>query len=159
MRCQQVRRAWLEPELPAKARRHMEQCQACRQAWAWERKLQAGLNAWTVANRDLPAEWHAQLRQRLAAARLSGWRLWLESWRWQWNPRPLRLASAALLLFLVAGAGLYLRPRLRPPQTRPGAGVVSDLQALNRNQDILQCPLFASPNQNAGGGTESGDVN
>ncbi len=143
MRCQQVRRAWLEPELSAKARRHMQACPACQREWELNRRLNEAFSGWEV-ERPLPAEWDRRLQQRIATAR-TGWRGWLESWRWRPHPQPLRLAAGALLLLLVAGAGLYVRPRwFSPRAVKPAStGIVRDLQALNQNQEILQCPLFA----------------
>jgi len=143
MTCEDIREQLLDlvgAEPAAEQKQHLAACAACAAKLAGLRQTMALLDEWKAP--AVSPYFDAKLRARLReeAARPRGLFGWLRS------PAFLRPAAAAVFTLLVAtGIGLYTyssRPAEQGNRTTvavkaPEGSAVADLQALDRNEELL----------------------
>ncbi len=111
---------------------HLRSCAACTGTLAEFRKTMALLDEWQTP--EPSPYFDTRLRARLreeAAKQPAGW--------WAWARRPAMAVSLAVVM--VAGASIYRIEQTPGPNPGPVLAVpgtaVSDLQALDKNHDVL----------------------
>lgn len=140
MKCEQVREGLLDVVTGAAARpeveQHVRECAACRVKAEELRGTMALLGEWRDVDPSPYFDTRLQARRRAQAA--PGW--------WAWLRKPA-LASVFVLL-IAAGVGLFQRTQPIPAENVSQAAgaqnvtlkkvgtAVSDLQALDRNEDL-----------------------
>ena len=144
MKCEDIREQLLDlggAEPRGEQKQHLEACPACAAKLAELRQTMALLEEWKAP--EPSAYFDARLRARLRAEAEAprGFFAWFKA------PGVLRpVAAAALTLVIAAGVGLFNRATSGPANNgsaqnqavkAPEGSAVSDLQALDKNEDVL----------------------
>jgi anti-sigma factor RsiW len=142
MKCERVREGLLDVATgvaaPPEVEEHLRGCEDCRRRAGELRATMTVLGEWPEVEPSpyFDARLRARVREQAAAAQ--GW--------WAWVRRPA--LAAVFVLLIAAGVGLFQRTQPQPESgiaavQAPAAAVtakigtaVSDLQALDRNEDL-----------------------
>ena len=125
----------LEPDLMAQLDRHLEDCQACREALAGQRMIWQALDAWEPDS--ISSDFDRRLYDRIEAARRKGW------WK-RWIELPLPLAwrpglSVAAACLMVAGFFWYQRPRETDPEVKQAEAIEAEqVESALSDMEMLQ---------------------
>jgi hypothetical protein len=144
----------LDPDsAPAKVKTHVAECDCCRKELEELRSTMAALDSWTAAE---PSPYFlTRLNARMREEREAPPQSWLERLRARLaygspvHAKPL--AAMALSVMLLLGGGAYLGVTSLQPSQPPGhAAVVSDLQTLDNNAQLLDQLESISDSSNSG---------
>jgi anti-sigma factor RsiW len=137
MNCERIRDAMLDAlqgTASAELEEHVRACPACAREWEGLQKTSALLDEWKAPGVSPYFDSRLRARLREQAALPAGW--------WEWLRRPA--LAAAFVLLLAVGVGLLLpgapeqvaQAPAQPQVRAQAASAVSDLQALDQNQDL-----------------------
>lgn len=142
MKCERVREALLDVvtgvAAPPEVAEHVRGCEGCRRRSEELRATMTLLGEWPEVEPSAYFDARLRARVREQAAAAQGW--------WAWLRRPA--LAAVFVLLIAAGVGLFQRTQPQPASNvadvqAPAAAVVtkigtavSDLQALDRNEDL-----------------------